>query len=117
MEDITRREFLAQGISAVPVVSGLIVIGSRLGAQETGGRAAAVADAPSAKTALEPFDYRGVTLNESRWRTQYLAAREFYLNVPDDDILKGYRVAAGLPARGETLGGWAKVNTDEIFGQ
>ena len=125
MEDITRREFLAQGISAVPVVSGLIVIGSRLGAQETGAGAAAgvtaaatgVADAPSTKTALEPFDYRGVTLSESRWRTQYLAAREFYLNVPDDDILKGYRVAAGLPAPGETLGGWAKVNTDEIFGQ
>ena len=93
MEDITRREFLAQGIGAVPVVSGLIVIGSRLGAQETGAGAAsggtAVADALPAKTVLEPFDYRGVTLNESRWRTQYLAARACCMHVRGYEILKG----------------------------
>jgi hypothetical protein len=108
MEDITRREFLA----AVPIVSGLMIVGSRVGAQTIAGAAQ-----PKSRVALEPFDYRGVTLHDSQWKTQYLAARDFYLNVPDDDILKGYRVAVGLPAPGETLGGWCKVNTDEIFGQ
>lgn len=110
MEDITRREFLA----TVPMVAGIMLVGSRAYAQGAEVMGAARA---TPRIALEPFDYRGVTLLDSRWKTQYLAARDFYLNVSDDDILKGYRVAAGLPAPGETLGGWCKVNTNEIFGQ
>ena len=108
MEEISRRDFLA----TVPMVAGIMLVGSRLHAQ---GAEPVARSTP--RIALEPFDYRGVTLHDSRWKTQYLAARDFYLNVPDDDILKGYRVAAGLPAPGETLGGWCKVNTNELFGQ
>jgi hypothetical protein len=108
VEDISRREFLA----TVPVVAGIMLVGSRVSAQ-----GAVATSKPSSRIALEPFDYRGVTLRDSRWKTQYLATRDFYLNVSDDDILKGYRTAAGMPAPGETLGGWARVNTNEIFGQ
>jgi uncharacterized protein len=66
---------------------------------------------------LEPFDYHGVRLLESRWLTQFTSARDYYLSVSDDDILCGYRTAAGLPAPGHTLGGWCAKNSDEIFGQ
>jgi DUF1680 family protein len=71
--------------------------------------------APRAR--LEPFDYRGVRLRKSRWLDQYLAARDYYLAVSDDDILHGWRAAAGLPAPGKPLGGWCARNSDTVFGQ
>jgi hypothetical protein len=55
---------------------------------------------------LEPFNYRGVKLLDSRIKTQYQKARDFYFNIPDDDILRGFRRRAGLPAPGRELGGW-----------
>ena len=66
---------------------------------------------------LEPFDYRGVRLRKSRWQEQYQAARDYYFGVSDDDILHGWRAAAGLPAPGKTLGGWCARNSDTVFGQ
>lgn len=70
-----------------------------------------------ARAKLQPFDYDGVRLLESRWRTQFQSARDYYLGVPDDDILHGYRAAAGLPAPGQPLGGWAAKDSDVVFGQ
>jgi len=32
-------------------------------------------------------------------------AREFYLKIPDDNLLNGFRIRAGLPAPGQALGG------------
>lgn len=66
---------------------------------------------------LEPFDYQHVRLRPSRWKEQVDAARAFYLAVPDDDILHGYRRAAGLPAPGTPLGGWCGRNSSTVFGQ
>lgn len=66
---------------------------------------------------LEPFDYHGVQLRESRWLDQFKSGRDYYLGVSDDDILHGYRVAAGLPAPGQPLGGWCAKNSDIVFGQ
>ena len=65
----------------------------------------------------QPFDYQGVQLAPGRWQRQMLAAREFYLGVPDDDILHGFRKAAGLPAPGKPLGGWCGENSNPVFGQ
>ncbi|HVT83308.1 MAG TPA: beta-L-arabinofuranosidase domain-containing protein, partial [Phycisphaerae bacterium] len=48
---------------------------------------------------------------------QYQAARDFWLALPDDDILCGYRRAAKLPAPGKPLGGWCDANSDIVFGQ
>ncbi len=66
---------------------------------------------------IQPFDYQGVRLRDSRWQKQYQDARDFYFNVSDDDILCGYRNAAGLPAPGKTLGGWCRANSNTVFGQ
>src|SRR5262252_5617825 len=66
---------------------------------------------------IEPFDYRGVLLRASRWQQQYQAARDFYFGVSDDDILCGYRRAAGFAAPGKTLGGWCATNSNTVFGQ
>ena len=69
------------------------------------------------KPVMEPFDYHNVTLLESRWKDQFQAGSDYYLSVSEDDILHGYRKAAGLPASGEPLGGWCRVNSDPVFGQ
>jgi len=66
---------------------------------------------------VEPFNYDGVRLRQSRWRQQVEAAREYYLNLSDDDILHGFRKAAGLPAPGAALGGWCRENSSTVFGQ
>ncbi|MBN1359749.1 MAG: glycoside hydrolase family 127 protein [Sedimentisphaerales bacterium] len=66
---------------------------------------------------LRPFDYRGVKLGRSRWQQQYASARDFYLSVSNDDILHGFRRAAGLNAPGAPLGGWAGRDSSVIFGQ
>ena len=101
-----RREFLMATPAAVWGLSHL--------AQGTQG---AQTPARSSLIKIEPFDYRGVRLKEGRWLDQYLAAREFYLGLSEDDILKGFRAAVGLPAPGHSLGGWAAKSTGGIFGQ
>ena len=66
---------------------------------------------------LEPFDYRGVTLNTGPLRSQVDEVRAFYLAIPDDDLLKGFRTRARLPAPGKDLGGWYSSDTFLVFGQ
>jgi uncharacterized protein len=77
--------------------------------------------APPAETGaqikIEPFDYRGVRLLPSQWQKQYFQTRDTYLAISDDDILHGYRLAAGLPAPGKPLGGWCRQTSDTVFGQ
>jgi DUF1680 family protein len=71
----------------------------------------------STRILIEPFDYQGVKLRESRWQDQVRAARNYYAGLSEDDILKGFRAAAGLPAPGNTLGGWCERNSATVFGQ
>ncbi len=66
---------------------------------------------------IEPFDYVGVRLNDSRWQKQFQAAHAFWLNLPEDDILHGFRAAAGLPAPGKPMGGWCERDSSTVFGQ
>lgn len=47
---------------------------------------------------IEPFNYHGVTLNDSLLR-QTLEVRDDYLRVPNDDYLKGFRRAAQTAGR------------------
>jgi DUF1680 family protein len=75
------------------------------------------APAMAVKNAIDAFDYEGVKLHDSRWRRQVLAARDFYLGLSDEDILHGFRRAAGLPAPGKPLGGWCKEDSSTVPGQ
>jgi DUF1680 family protein len=73
---------------------------------------------PSQKVVIEPFDYTGVTLRPSPWQRQASAGRDFYYELSNDDILHGYRAAAGAAnAPGRALGGWCSPNSNTVFGQ
>lgn len=102
---ISRREFLV----TAPALGWVI-------AQTAGGREPASPEL-SGRVLLEPFDYSGVHLRSSRWQNQYQSARDTYYSIPDDNILKGFRDGAGLPAAGHTLGGWCDKNSATVFGQ
>ena len=65
---------------------------------------------------LETFDHEGVRLLPSRFLDQVEGARRVYAAVPDDDILKGFRRAAGLPAPGTDMRGWCTQTSAVIFG-
>jgi uncharacterized protein len=66
---------------------------------------------------LESFDYDCVRLLPSRFRTQVEVARQVYGSISEDDVLKGFRQAAGLPDPGEGMRGWCKTTSAVIFGQ
>jgi DUF1680 family protein len=72
---------------------------------------------PRGKNILETFDYRGVTLLPGMFQRQLEQTRETYFNLANDDILKGFRREAGLPAPGNDMKGWAHGRTDSTFGQ
>jgi DUF1680 family protein len=73
---------------------------------------------PNQKVVIEPFDYTGVTLRPSPWQRQAAAGRDFYYELSNDDILHGYRAAAGAAnAPGRALGGWCSPNSNTVFGQ
>ncbi|MBI3710046.1 MAG: glycoside hydrolase family 127 protein [Proteobacteria bacterium] len=69
------------------------------------------------RVVLGEFGYDGVRLLPGRFATQIARAREVYGAIPNDDILKGFRRAAGLPAPGNDLRGWCAKTSGVIFGQ
>jgi DUF1680 family protein len=103
----TRREFvkMVAGASLAPS----ILHASNPTPDKTSGIAA--------KVYLEPFDYSGVSLLDGMLKAQYDRTREYYLAIPNDDILKGFRARAALPAPGQPMGGWAQDSTSGVFGQ
>jgi len=104
-EKISRREFLI----AAPTATWVLTQAAR--------QAAPVKESPLPRAKLEAMNYRGVRLGKSRWQEQYRSARDFYLSVSEDDILQGFRAAAGLSAPGKPLGGWCRTNSSTVFGQ
>jgi len=78
---------------------------------------AAPLDPGSGQRVLQPFDYRGITLGGGPLKTQVDEVRQFYLAIPNDDLLKGFRARAGRPAPGHDLGGWYSSDTFLVFGQ
>jgi DUF1680 family protein len=59
-----------------------------------------------AQIALQAFTYHDVTLTDGPLAEQAQFAREFYLDIPNDNLLNGFRLRAGLPAPGKPMGGW-----------
>jgi hypothetical protein len=96
---IRRRDFL----KAASVAAGILV--------QSAGATSLAESAVSPFTAspfanrlqITAFDYEGVKLRDSRWKTQVQMARNYYLSVSNDDILCGFRAQAGLPAPGKPL--------------
>lgn len=74
-------------------------------------------DTASGRRVIEPFDFRGVTLEDGFLKAQVEDARRYYLALPEDDFLKPYRERAGFPAPGTTPGGWYRENRFNVFGQ
>jgi len=115
---MNRREFLrAMGVTASASMALIPRAQQILAGQNTTSAPKGTKVDLLGKIVLSPFDYQGVRLLPSRWQRQYESARDYYLNVSDDDILCGFRRAAGLPAPGRPLGGWASRDSSVIFGQ
>jgi len=72
---------------------------------------------PKGKRVLEPFNFQGVSIDDGRLRTEFDDVRAYYLNIPLDDLMHGYRLRAGLPAPGKELGGWYTADTGNVFPQ
>ena len=72
---------------------------------------------PKDLVVVAPFDFKGVTLSDSRLKTQLDTVKQEYLGIPNDDLLKGFRQRADLPAPGNDLGGWYSKDFFHIFGQ
>ncbi|HYE05194.1 MAG TPA: beta-L-arabinofuranosidase domain-containing protein [Planctomycetota bacterium] len=66
---------------------------------------------------LVPCDPADVVLGDGPLKAQYDETRAFFAALPDDDIIKGFRSAAGLPAPGTDLGGWCQRTSAVVFGQ
>ncbi len=66
------------------------------------------ADTPAHQSSgrLQPADYRDVTLTGGPLAEQAQFSRDFYLAIPNDNLLNGFRQRAGLPAPGRPMGGW-----------
>ena len=77
------------------------------------------ASAPECKGSLRvmPFDYHGVTLEDGDLKRQFDEVRWYYLRILNDDLVKPFRIKAGLPAPGADLGGWYIPHKGHIFGQ
>jgi uncharacterized protein len=103
--EMLRRDFLKNAPPAVCIMS-RAAVGSTDQDKEL-----------AARNVIEPFDYRGVRLEDSRWKEQYQVNRDYYAAISEDDILKGFRASVGLPAPGKTLGGWCERNSATVFGQ
>jgi DUF1680 family protein len=70
---------------------------------------------------IHPFDFKGVQLAPSRFQHQFEETVSYFLSLPNDDILLGFRRRAGMPHPGSELGGWYSndgsftPDFDEIF--
>jgi DUF1680 family protein len=106
--DRSRRQFLS-------LLAGAPLAPYALRALEA--QAASPSSASEPRVFLAPFDYQGVRLGDGRLKKQYEATRDYYFNLPDDDILKGFRKRAGLPAPGNDMGAWGTEDTGMVFGQ
>ena len=91
-----------------------LVVGASLAALAAGAETSAPA---KGARVLQPFGYHGVTLDAGPLRRQVDEVRDYYLRIPNDDLLKGFLARAGSPDAGVDLGGWYTEDTFHVFGQ
>ena len=123
-----RRDFLVAAPTAAWALAQTAKGAAPRAAQAAKSQPAQLAAKYSSRLVIEPFNFQGVRLRPSQWQEQFQTARDFYFNIPDDDILQGYRAETGLPAPGKPLGSewrsqmnprasWCQVNSTTVFGQ
>src|SRR5713101_7668731 len=110
---------MSDGISRRDLIKGALIGAGALALPSTNVFAGPLTntDAPGNKELLTPFNYQGVRLLEGMLHTQYQQTREYYYNLSNDSILKGFRKRAKLPAPGEDMGAWGSEDTAMVFGQ
>ena len=111
MSNATNRRYFIKLLAGIPGAAFL----PRLVKAESPIHPAKISSYPT--NVLEPFNYSGVRLLDSMFKKQYYQTRDFYFNISDDDILKGFREQAGLPAPGTHMGGWCSKTSYSVFGQ
>jgi DUF1680 family protein len=93
------------------IAAGLLMLAAQSRAGET-------AFAPQiSRRPIKAFNYRGVRLDDGPAKRTLEEVKVFYLRIPVDDLLKGFRQRAGQPAPGRDLGGWYTSDTFHVFGQ
>ena len=74
---------------------------------------------PAGQRVVEPFDFHGVRIQPGLLRAQMEEVRAFYLAIPDDDLLKGFRArgasGAGQRPRGLVHLGYLNVRGFEVL--
>ena len=58
---------------------------------------------------MQAFDFQDVTLNPGRWKDALDETMNFYLNIPNDNIMKYMRESVGRPAPGIYYTGWVST--------
>lgn len=111
MDNVSNRRHFMKALAGVSLTAG---VAGRTHGEVRPDRGS---DSSGAKALIEPFDYSGVCLLDGRLKRQYEAARDYYYQVPNDDILKGFRQRVGLPAPGHDMGGWCQRDAGEVLGQ
>lgn len=71
----------------------------------------------NATATFQSLGYGGGVRLLGRLGDRVAHAAEVYAGLGDDDVLKGFRLRAGLPAPGDHLTGWAAETTAATFGQ
>ena len=105
----TRRDFLKTALVAAPFTPHL------LRASQPTTPVAGVDNPSETKNIVEPFNYDGVRLLDGMLKKQYSMGRDYYLGIPDDNILKGFpRRAGDVRAPGKDLGGWISGDSTVI---
>ena len=80
--------------------------GTAMAASTLTGRIAAHGASQHGAQVLTPAGYGDVTLLDGPMLAQFQAQHKMLLAMDEDALLKPFRMAAGLPAPGEDLGGW-----------
>ena len=60
-------------------------------------------DFSKVKPILRPLDYKGVVLKKGKFQSQFEEAVEYFLAIPNEDILYGFRKRAGKRVRLEEI--------------
>lgn len=109
---VSRRKFVGLAAAAALTPSLARLAGASRPKKKAGTEGTIVAPVK-----MQPFNYENVRLLDGPSQRQVAAARDFYFGIPDDDILKGFRRKADLPAPGQDMGGWCGDTTAIVFGQ